>query len=495
MAAEPVYKEVMGFKLGQFLGHGAFGFVKEASLNGRTYAMKVLTKGSSGWNASEEEKVKEEIAIMQKLDHPHIIRVISFEMNAKYPRESGAEDCVIIVMELAQGGNLFDVLYFTGGLTEEITRTYLAQLVDAIGAMHDLGIAHRDLKPQNTLLDSNFNLKICDFGFSKETHGASLMSTNLGTMPYQAPEILQSKDYDFKVDVFALGVLYFLMLTGGFPPFQSATETDNWFKYCSVKHEGKFWKRHIKLRKIITTTCGGEEEMRLAVQLFFSMCAYQPGKRPTIQEVATHDWFNKPKMEGEELKTVMKQIVNIAMAKKREDPELGGEVSAAVRGMEDLDFDQEAPEDPSRYVHGFTYAIVNSEHPYSLFKSIEEHLKTLGVEDNSIVFDEDEFTMNVQTEFEDQTVADILVRAYKEDGVDYLSFEKKKAEEEDFSFEKTAKMASMLAVNMLIEKIITKRCQQLGEMKINDVEEQPLSESQINDVREHMKKMMEGGEN
>ena len=77
-------------------------------------------------------------------------------------------------------------------------------------------------------------------------------------------------------------------------------------------------------------------------------------------------------------------------------------------------------------------------------------------------------------------MAKFQICAYREDGIDYLSFKKDKE-------------AGVLAVNMLIEKIITRHCQQLGNMKLDDVKEQPLSESQINDVREHMKKMM--GEN
>ena len=101
-------------------------------------------------------------------------------------------------------------------------------------------------------------------------------------------------------------------------------------------------------------------------------------------------------MEGEKLKTVMKAIVNDAMARKREDPELGCQVSKAMRGMTrgTLDLTKVAPEDPSRYIFGFTYAIANNEHPYILFKSIEDYLKEKQeVADEDIEFDEDKFTM------------------------------------------------------------------------------------------------------
>jgi len=314
-AGEP--KEVLGFKLGHVLGRGGFGFVKEAELNGKHYAMKVLTKGSSGWNSQEEEMVRAEIEIMKKLDHPRIIKVISHDMHGTYPRDGQNEECVIIVMELAEGGNLFDILFFTDGFSEDITRTYLGQLCDALKHMHDNKIAHRDIKPQNTLLDSDFNIKICDFGLSKQTDGASLMETRLGTIPFQAPEILMSRAYDYGVDVFALGVLFFLMLTGGVPPFKSASTEDKWFKCIAGKVPDKFWRRHKAAKKKIQNSSA---DFAVAAELFFWMCAYQPTERATIQDVAGHSWFNGPKKVGEDLVSVMKDVVNQAMTKKERRP-------------------------------------------------------------------------------------------------------------------------------------------------------------------------------
>lgn len=487
--AAPEEKVVLGFTLGKILGKGGFGFVKEAELNGQQYAMKVLTRNED-WNARDEELVKGEIEVMQTLDHPNIIKVISFDMHGKYPRDGGAvDDCVIIVMELAPGGTLFDILFFTDGFSEQIIRTYMTQLTSALKEMHDKGIAHRDIKPENTILDSNFNMKICDFGLSKETDGNSLMQTNAGTLSFKAPEIICGRTYDFGVDVFALGVMYFLMLTGGVPPFKSAAVTDKWFKCIAGKSGPKFWKKHKRAQKLIVSTC---ENMELAVHLFFWMVSYQPTERASIEDCIGHDWFNGPKIEGEDLKTVMKELANEALTKKRESPDSGGEISQKVRGMaDDLDFDQKAPEDSSRFVHGFTYAIENSEHPYVLFKSIEKFVLDLGVEDKDIVFDEDEFIMNIKITFADQTEADIVMCAYREDDVDYLTFSRKRLEEADLSIEKTTKKAGMTHVNLLIKKIITQVCQQLGNMKLDDVKVQSLSESQINDVKEHMKKMME----
>ena len=84
--------------------------------------------------------------------------------------------------------------------------------------------------------------------------------------------------------------MFFLMLTGGIPPFKSAATTDKWFKCIAGKVQEKFWKKQKKAAKKIKETCG--EKMGLAAELFFWMCAYQPTERATLQDCSTHEWFN-----------------------------------------------------------------------------------------------------------------------------------------------------------------------------------------------------------
>ena len=96
-------------------------------------------------------------------------------------------------MEYAPGKELFDFIAFSGAFPERIARYYFKRLLEALNYLHNSGIAHRDLKPQNIIFNENFDLKICDFGFASPVggkEGNGLCKTNLGTNDYKAPEIL-----------------------------------------------------------------------------------------------------------------------------------------------------------------------------------------------------------------------------------------------------------------------------------------------------------------
>lgn len=102
-------------------------------------------------------------------------------------------EVAIIVLEIAPGGELYDIIARVGPFNEQITRYYFAQLLNALHYLLSLGLVHRDLKLQNLLLDGNFNLKLADLGFSCPSSGrdeSGLCKTLLGTQNYMAPEIL-----------------------------------------------------------------------------------------------------------------------------------------------------------------------------------------------------------------------------------------------------------------------------------------------------------------
>ena len=117
-------------------------------------------------------------------------------------------DTILLVLEYAPGGELFDILYYTSALKEVVARTYFKQIINGLEACHNANAVHRDLKPQNLLLDSKFNVKITDFALSK------IIQSDAETRGYQAPELLLGQKYNLKCDIFSVGVILFVLMAG-----------------------------------------------------------------------------------------------------------------------------------------------------------------------------------------------------------------------------------------------------------------------------------------
>eukprot|EP01083_Nonionella_stella_P317567 1157107_1 len=134
---------------------------------------------------------------------------------------------VVSIWELPLGGELFDVLMFIGRLNEEVSRTYLHQLVNGLEAMHTAGLSHQSLKPDNLLFDCNYMLKITYFPIIQPQKPKQL-KTHGGCKGWIDPHLINSTKYAHKKDIFDLGILLFSMYAG-FPPFQEAVATDWWW--------------------------------------------------------------------------------------------------------------------------------------------------------------------------------------------------------------------------------------------------------------------------
>jgi len=193
------------------------------------------------------------------------------------------QNIILVVLELATGGELFEFLSFTGFFEESIARTYFHQLMAGVECCHSEGVVHRDLKPENLLLDDQFTLKIADFGFSNIVCSAhKLMFTECGTPGYMAPEMIRNpKGYDaMKADIWACGVILFIMLAG-FPPFQKPDLSDWWFnKLVNGKH-ALFWQAHSRSAYFSDQT-----------KDFINKILHpDPDKRISIADMKKHPWW------------------------------------------------------------------------------------------------------------------------------------------------------------------------------------------------------------
>jgi len=199
------------YGFGKVLGQGSFGKVRLAwqRLAGTKVAIKSYEK-SKMTEPQHWKRVQQEIKLMEKLNHPHIIQMLEMIDSPKR---------IHIVMEHAGGGNLCTYVKQRKRLAEPEARKIFIQLLLGIEYMHDLGIIHRDIKLENVLFDDDRNMKLVDFGFSVACRDPNKrLKIFCGTPSYMAPEIVQRQEYLGRpVDVWSLGVLLYACLCGCFP--------------------------------------------------------------------------------------------------------------------------------------------------------------------------------------------------------------------------------------------------------------------------------------
>jgi len=206
------------YELGQILGSGGFGkvYLGHDTKSNEDVAVKIIDKQLIRAN-NMETYVEREIAIMKRLQHPHVIKLKTVvELPSAY----------CLVMELASNGELFDKILDARRFDEKTARNYFQQLISAVMYCHSKGVVHRDLKAENLLLGEHSSLKVCDFGLSRYTlrngtpDSAVKFMSLAGSPDYQAPE-MNNPDVDGYTgetcDVWSCGVILFFMLTGYLP--------------------------------------------------------------------------------------------------------------------------------------------------------------------------------------------------------------------------------------------------------------------------------------
>lgn len=149
-----------------------------------------------------------EVNLLQKLRHNHVVKIYETIETQKH---------IIIVMELCAGGDLLNYVRKRRRLKEPFAQKIFKQIIDGLSYIHSKGVAHRDIKLDNILLDGKGNVKIADFGVSRQIQGDQVMKEQCGTPAYIAPEILRNRGYGLNVDLWSVGVVLFAMLYGTVP--------------------------------------------------------------------------------------------------------------------------------------------------------------------------------------------------------------------------------------------------------------------------------------
>ena len=262
------------YEIRQVLGKGKFGLVKLGIHrgNGRKVAIKIINKKLV--TAIDVQQVKTEIDILKIAKHPNIIQLYDVLENENY---------IYIIMEYCAGGDLFSYIEKRGfRLPETRAAEIIHKLSTAVFFLHEYGVVHRDLKPENILMtdnSSNADIRLVDFGLGKIIGPGEMCTDPFGTFSYVAPEVLKEKPYSFKVDLFAIGIIAYL-LVAGFLPFDHETsekEIARQTVYEPTPFPTSVWKNI-------------SNEARAFVD---NLLQKNPEKRMGIQEVLQHKWLQK----------------------------------------------------------------------------------------------------------------------------------------------------------------------------------------------------------
>jgi calcium-dependent protein kinase len=249
----------------EVLGRGAYGEVRKAlhiSTN-EMRAIKIIYKKECSSN--DQESIFREVAILKHLDHPSIVKVYEYFSDEKF---------IFIVMELVQGGELFDQIMNVHHFSERRAAEIFQQILTAVNYLHLNKIVHRDLKPENILFDGD-NIKLIDFGTSREFEAEKKMTGTHGTPYYIAPEVLEHS-YNEKCDVWSCGVILYIMLSGT-PPFNGSNDEEI---ISSVKR-GQYSFELQEFKQISDH----------AKRLISKMLLFNPKQRVSIQDALNDSWF------------------------------------------------------------------------------------------------------------------------------------------------------------------------------------------------------------
>ncbi|BFU21794.1 protein kinase, putative [Entamoeba histolytica HM-1:IMSS-B] len=289
------------------IGQGAFSVVYKGirKEDGVSVAVKQVNKTSQ--SSDQLKLLRREIDVMRKLsNHPNVVKLYDVYEDEK---------TILMVIEYMSGGELYDQIIQRGSFTEADASDIVYQILSALCYIHSNGIGHRDLKPENLLCATPKGdiVKIADFGLSKDnSDGNTAMTTCCGSPSYVAPEVLEGSSYDHECDIWSLGVITYVLLSG-YLPFFGETQDELFQKIMSGDYTFNY-------------SCfkGVSEEAKD----FINKClVVDPQERATAAQLMEHPWVhpenrNLPSMKSAALHPTasMNELSSGFNPKNRQNP-------------------------------------------------------------------------------------------------------------------------------------------------------------------------------
>jgi len=280
------------FALAETLGRGRFSQVRRCTQvpGGRSCAVKIMELSDPELGSSEDDAEREvlaEVQVLRMVEHPGIVQLHETVKDAgKY----------YLVLEDLSGGDLFDRIEQNGPFKEEDAGPLVRQVVSAVNFLHEKGIVHRDIKPDNLVFDSRHleaRIKLIDFGYAGHCTPSTPLRGLCGTPDYAAPEILtwyaadksrkpQGTAYSQPVDLWSLGVVLYILLCG-FPPFYG---DDDEHMFELIRSGSYSFPEAIDGYR--TTWSTVSEQAKALVR---SLLTVQPAQRASAPEVLASEWL------------------------------------------------------------------------------------------------------------------------------------------------------------------------------------------------------------
>ncbi|XP_060763333.1 calcium/calmodulin-dependent protein kinase (CaM kinase) II beta 1 isoform X31 [Neoarius graeffei] len=258
------------YQLYEELGKGAFSVVRRCVklCTGQEYAAKIIN--TKKLSARDHQKLEREARICRLLKHPNIVRL----------HDSISEESFhYLLFDLVTGGELFEDIVAREYYSEADASHCIQQILEAVLHCHQMGVVHRDLKPENLLLASkckNAAVKLADFGLAIEVQGDQQAWFGFaGTPGYLSPEVLRKEAYGKPVDIWACGVILYILLVG-YPPFWD-------------EDQHKLYQQ-IKAGAYDFPSPEWDTVTPEAKNLINQMLTINPAKRITAQEALKHPW-------------------------------------------------------------------------------------------------------------------------------------------------------------------------------------------------------------